>query len=269
MVSGSLSNGMIVVNSDSKVKLKLNGVTIANSSGPAIVVENAKNVTLTLIEGTTNTLSDGSNDAYSGVITSNDTIKIKGSGTLVIQANNAHGIDCDDDISIKNGTIQITAKKTGLMANDDITISGGTLQVSGGTNGIKSKGTLNISGGTICVSGSAKESKSSLYSSGIFTITGGTVIALGCGASTPSTSTSTQCSAILTISPSGAVGSTASVSIDGSVIASMASTYGYNTVFVSSPSLKSGKTVSLSISERSYGSVELSSTVTTGTLVAS
>ena len=63
-LTGTISDGLIYINTDGNVKLILNGVSITNSKGPAIMVENAKNVEIETVKGTTNTLVDGT--SYSG-----------------------------------------------------------------------------------------------------------------------------------------------------------------------------------------------------------
>ena len=158
ILSGSRS-GMVEVNTTEKVKLKLNGVKISNPDGPAILCTDAKRLTITLIEGTYNELTDGGG-AHDGTITSNDTLEIKGAGTLRVNGNVGHGISSDDDIIIKNGDITVNAAKSGLMANDDITVTGGTLHITGQTNGMKSKGTVHIEGGSMWIIGGPKETKS-------------------------------------------------------------------------------------------------------------
>lgn len=263
VLSGS-KTGMVEVNSDKKVKLKLNGVNIQNPSGPAILCTDAKKLTITLIEGTTNTLSDGANTAFDGAICSNDTLEIKGAGTLNVNANNEHGISSDDDLIIKNGTITVNAKKTGLMANDDITISGGTLRVTGATNGIKSKGTLHISGGTIWSIGGPKENKSALYSAGVFSLTGGYVYAIGCGASDPDSGTSTQRAISVKYVPSLAAGGTASLHCGGAQLMRESSPYAFNTIFVSTPDIRDGQAFSVYGNDVEYGS----GFVTSGLLTA-
>ncbi len=265
VITGTLPEGMIEVNTTFKVKLKLNGVSVTNSSGPAILVTDAKKLTITLIEGTTNTLTDGTSTAYDGAICTNDTLEIKGAGTLHITANNAHGISSDDDIIVKNGEITINAVKSGMMANDDITISGGTLHVTGGTNGIKSKGTMHISGGTIWSIGGPKENKSALYSAGAFTLTGGSIYAVGCGASEPDAASSTQNAVSVKLTPSLAANSSVGMTLSGKNVFEVASPYAFNTIFVSTPDLTDGSSFNVQANGSDLGSFTVSGGMTSVT----
>lgn len=239
VISGNLPDGMINVSTKQKVKLKLNGVNISNSTGPAIMVNDAKRLTITLIEGTVNTVSGGST-ANDGAICTNDTLEIKGAGTLHVNGTVEHGISSDDDVVIKNGNIHVNAVKTGIMANDDITISGGALKVVGKTNGMKSKGTLHIAGGNIHVTGGPKETKSGLFSMTSFTLTGGSLYVIGCGAAEPDPATSTQNSIAVKLSPSIAGGGSAVISGGGSILFDARSDTAFNTIFVSTPEIREG-----------------------------
>lgn len=262
VISGNLPDGMINVNTTLKVKLKLNGVNISNSAGPAIMVTDAKRLTITLIEGTTNTVSGGS-VANDGAIYTNDTLEIKGAGTLHVNGTVEHGISSDDDVVIKNGNIHINAVKTGVMANDDITISGGTLQVVGRTNGMKSKGTLHIAGGDIHVTGGPKETKSGLFSMTTFTLTGGNLYVIGCDAAAPDAATSTQNSVTVRLSPSIAGGGSAVISTDGKVLFDARSDMAFNTVFVSTPEIREGMGIHVSANGADCGNFTTTSNMTT------
>lgn len=265
ILSGSRS-GMVEVNTTEKVKLKLNGVNISNPDGPAILCTDAKRLTITLIEGTYNELSDGGS-AHDGTITSNDTLEIKGAGTLRVNGNIGHGISSDDDIVIKNGDITVNAVKSGLMANDDITVTGGTLHVTGQTNGMKSKGTLHIEGGSMWITGGPKDNKSALFSGGAFTLTGGYVYALGCGVTQPDGGSSTQRSIAVKFTPALDPGSTAAVMLGDSQLMRESSPYAFSTLFVSTPDIGEGATFTVFGNDAQYGDVYTVSGITASAAV--
>lgn len=151
-VTGTLPDGMIHVNTDEKVKLRLSGASITNTTGPAIYFENTEKALVTLTENTENSLTDGetySNDAKAALF-SNDDMEIKGSGSLTVKANYNHGITSDDDLDIQNGVITINSKADGLHANDSVTISGETtLNITAQDDGIQSESLLTIDGGIV------------------------------------------------------------------------------------------------------------------------
>ena len=114
-LTGTISDGLIKINTDGNVKLILNGVSITNSSGPTIYVENADNVEIETVGGTTNTLTDGK--TYTGYeedvdacIFSKDDLILSGNGTLKVVANYQDAIASKDDLKITGGTYDIKAK---------------------------------------------------------------------------------------------------------------------------------------------------------------
>ena len=121
-VTGSADDAMIYVNSEEKVKLRLNGASIANADGPAIFFDNADKALITIEKGTENYVKDGAlykTDAKAAIF-SNDDLEIKGGGKLTVDAYYKHGIAGDDDLVIENGTIVISSKEHGIKVNDTL-----------------------------------------------------------------------------------------------------------------------------------------------------
>lgn len=169
-VTGSCSNGMIYVNTgeekdaNDKVKLRLNGMSLTNTTGPAIYFDRCKKAFITIESGTQNVLTDASSYTLSGnytaggvtyaidttqakgAIHSDDTLEIKGKGSLTVNGSYKHGICSDDDILIENGVFDITSVKDGFHANDDITMNGKNIEVTihSSSDGIDSEGTINM-----------------------------------------------------------------------------------------------------------------------------
>ena len=145
LLSGNLSDGSVVVDADKtdKIHLLLSGVTVSNSDGAALVVEQADKVTLFLCENTENTFSDGA--AYTGYeegskidgcIYSRDDLTVEGTGTLNVTGNLKHGIVCNDDLVFSSGTVCVTAKQDAVHAHDSVTVKGASLTLSAGDDGI-------------------------------------------------------------------------------------------------------------------------------------
>jgi hypothetical protein len=175
-LSGTLANGMVQVNAATteSVKLILSGAKISNASGPAIYVANADKVTIVLAEGTTNSLTDGKTytlDEAKGALFSNDTLKIKGAGALVVTGNAQHGIASDDNIVIEGGNITISAAVDGIHANNNITVNGGTIKIVKANDGLESEGDLIINGGELVLAAS----DDGMVAAGDLTINGGTI----------------------------------------------------------------------------------------------
>ena len=149
-ISGTLSDGSITINTNGDVKLVLNDVTITNSNGPAINVENA-NVVYIEINGT-NTIKATTSEELDGAIYSCDDLVLSGSGTLNVTSN-YDGIVSKDDLEITSGTYNITSDDDAIRGKDSVTISGGVFNIKSKGDGIKTtneqeKGSIYISGGT-------------------------------------------------------------------------------------------------------------------------
>jgi hypothetical protein len=179
-VTGTLGDGQIDVDAKGKVYLEFDGVDITCSFGPALNITDAKKVTLTLAEGTTNSLTDADSAcADDAALFTNDTLVINGSGTLVVTGNNNEGISSDDDLIINSGTVKVTAVDDGLNAHDDITINDGAVYILAGGDGIDSNGTVNLNGGALVSFGGAADGDGGLDAVGAFSIKGGTAVLFG------------------------------------------------------------------------------------------
>ena len=145
-LSGKNSDASIVISTDDKVKLKLNGVNITSSGAPVIYVENADKLYIDTEDGTDNSLV--STAADTATIRSKDNLKIKGGGTLNITSAD-NGIKCSDNLKIEGGNINIDAKADGINVNDTFEMTDGNLKITAVGDGIDSSSIANISGGTI------------------------------------------------------------------------------------------------------------------------
>jgi endonuclease V-like protein UPF0215 family len=154
--TGTLTDGMIAVQTTDEVELILDGVAITHAQGPAINVINAKKLSLVLADGVTNTLTDGptySDTSAKGTLFSRGTLEISGNGALVVTGNYKHGIVSDDALIIRSGNITIVGTvKDGFHASD-ITVYDGTIHIiSAGNDGFESEGGLVVEGGMFMLS---------------------------------------------------------------------------------------------------------------------
>jgi len=171
ILSGTLSEGQVRVETvdEADVQIVLDGATITNSTGAAIYVKSANSAIITLAEGTTNTLSDGeiytfedSEDEPDATLFSKSDLILNGTGTLVIDANYAHAIKGKDDVTIAEGTYDITSVGDAIKGRDSLFISSGTFTIVAGADGLQStneeeegKGILTIESGTFTITAAA------------------------------------------------------------------------------------------------------------------
>lgn len=162
-IAGTLGDGALIVESteNAKITLVLGGVSIKNSTGAAIQIATADDVTIELAEGTTNVLQSGEEvdiaaategeEASGGALQSKVDLKIKGKGSLNVLGYLNNGIHCTKDLKIKNGNISVTALGHGIKGKNSVTVSGGTVTVTSGKDGITSDETENEEKGFVTI----------------------------------------------------------------------------------------------------------------------
>ena len=197
-IAGTLDDGALIVESgeNAKITLVLGGVSIKNTTGAAIQIATADDVTIELEEGTTNVLQSGEEvdiaaategeEASGGALQSKADLKIKGKGSLTVLGYLNNGIHCTKDLKIKNGNISVTALGHGIKGKKSVTVSGSTVTVTSGKDGITSdeteneeKGFVTIEGGEIIITsaGDGVSAETTL------TVTGGVISIISGGGS--------------------------------------------------------------------------------------
>lgn len=164
IVSGTLDDGMIIVDApdSAKVQIVLDNAEINSGTSAALYVLEADKVFLTLSEGTENTLSNGGTFAaiddsnIDSAVFSKQDLTLNGSGALTVTSPAGHGIVGKDDLKVTGGTYTITSASHGIEANDSVRVTGETtLTIDAGKDGIHAEndedttlGFVYISGGT-------------------------------------------------------------------------------------------------------------------------
>ena len=155
---------------DKTVIIELNGVTIQNNENSPIFVADCDTVEISAKKNTTNNIKD-TRDVYvtdeddqgkGAIYVANGDLKLKGKGTLNIEAGYYNGVHGKDDVEIKNETLSITAVHHGVKGNDSITIESGIVNISCGGDGLHTentdisskgnqRGNVKISGGEVTI----------------------------------------------------------------------------------------------------------------------
>lgn len=182
-VTGESSDFQVVVNTpgaenEGNTGIYLHNATIKSSNSP-ILVKNADKTVIHLVKGTTNVVEDGNGnhlftkvngaqDTSKAAIYSRDDLNIKGAGTLTVKGKFKNGIQCSNDLKIKNGNITVEAEENAIKGKGSLQISGGVLNVTakkgdglesdeceeaGGAckDTVAGKGIVEISGGNITI----------------------------------------------------------------------------------------------------------------------
>ena len=144
-VTGEASDFQVVVNTpaaenEGNTGIYLHNATIKSSNSP-ILVANADKTVLHLVKGTTNVVEDGNGnhvftkvngeqDTSKATIYARDDLNIKGAGTLTVKGKFKNGIQCSNDLKIKNGNITVEAEENAIKGKGSLQISGGTLNLT-------------------------------------------------------------------------------------------------------------------------------------------
>ncbi len=149
IISGTLDNGQLVVDTDDeeKVEIFLNGAKISSTESCAVNIINApKKVELILCEESVNIFSDGSDyyladsddeNAVGAAIFSRDDLEISGSGEIYVTSNCCKGIFSKDDLEISGASVFVSAFDDGIRGKDSLVISNATVNVSSGGDGLR------------------------------------------------------------------------------------------------------------------------------------
>lgn len=149
ILSGTLNDGMIIVNSDKKDKtqLVLDGVSIHSETSAPIYILQSDKVFITMAEDSENTLSNGGSftaideNNIDAVIFSKEDLTLNGSGTLTITSPAGHGIVSKDSLTITSGTYDISLKMAAsiLLPAAGVRMPRNRLQIPGETLWVEEK----------------------------------------------------------------------------------------------------------------------------------
>lgn len=200
-LSGSSSDGEFYMSGSYKMDLVLSGLTLTNPSGAAINIQDGKKVNVTVKKDTENTLTDCSNGEQKACFLIKGHAEFKGQGTLNVYGNTAHAIKTNDEMTLKNCTVNVLkAVKDGVHANAFFLMESGVLSISNvGDDGVQveldgtentgeiadhedeDSGNVYIEGGTFSAAVTAAGTKC-IKGDGTVTISGGTLTLKASGA---------------------------------------------------------------------------------------
>ncbi|MCD8021720.1 MAG: carbohydrate-binding domain-containing protein [Lachnospiraceae bacterium] len=190
--SGS-GNGSIAVKKEATgdSTLYLNGLTLTSAFTSVITVKKDSSASCTIyaVVGTVNTLTDNAynnDETYtSNAAAENAVLKFKdgsdvtiaGSGTINLYGNGKNGIKANNNLTIRNVTLNISALNNGISSENTINITSGTISITTTEgDGIKAcaddsaTGSITISGGTFTINSCADGIQAMMN----LTISGGT-----------------------------------------------------------------------------------------------
>lgn len=161
ILSGSLSDGMVIVEAEDtdKIQLVLNDASISNSRSAAVYIKSADKVFVTTVSGTENSLEH--NGTYTAIdennidaaVFSKSDLTLNGEGTLTVTDQEGHGMVSKDDLVLTSGTYAITSAGHGISGKDSVRIANGSYTIVSGKDGIHAENTEDGSLGFVYLAG--------------------------------------------------------------------------------------------------------------------
>ncbi|MBQ3866592.1 MAG: carbohydrate-binding domain-containing protein, partial [Clostridia bacterium] len=149
-LAGNLTGQILVeAGEEDEVILELNGVTVTCSTDAPIKCLTAGKVEISAKADTENVLNDtrtaktaDTTTQGEGAIYAKCDLKLKGTGTLVINAAYNNGVHTTKDLTVQKLSLKVTAPNNALKGNDSVTLKSGTVvAISTMGDGVKTENT--------------------------------------------------------------------------------------------------------------------------------
>ncbi|WP_314257591.1 carbohydrate-binding domain-containing protein [Granulicatella elegans] len=183
VISGE-SNGLqlkVDAEKEADIHIIFKGVTMTNTNAP-INIQKANIVTITLEDGTNNTLSDSSENSdekANAVLFSKVDLIINGTGTLNTNAQKNNGIKANDILHITGGTYHINTIGNAFNVNDELNIAHTNMSIDAKDDAVKVDNDENLSVGNMFLSDNTftiKAGDDGIHASGNLVIESGTYV---------------------------------------------------------------------------------------------
>lgn len=181
-LAGNSDDGSFTLEGSYKATVQLRGLVLTNSAGAAINIQDGKRISVSMKEGTENTLTDGAGGSQKGCLYVKGHTELKGRGVLNVYGKAAHGIFSKEYLTMRNCTVRVLeAVKDGVNCNQYFLLESGSLSIGGvGDDGVQvsfedatdresdDTGCFTLAGGSLDVSVSADGGKGVKADSTVF-----------------------------------------------------------------------------------------------------
>ncbi len=156
-ITGSCTGQLVVDAKDADVFLLLDGISIASLDGPALHIKAAKQVVITLAEGTETWLKDSpvytlaeNEDEPDGALFSKADLCINGTGSLRVTARYDDGIVSKDSLLIACAEVTVDSRGDAIRGKDSVTLNRANITITAGKDGVKSTNDTDSGRGWVC-----------------------------------------------------------------------------------------------------------------------
>jgi len=157
VLTGSLENGMVIVNAgkDEKVQLILQNASISSATSAALYVQQADKVFVTL-EGENALNNGGSFVAFDdnnidAAVFSKEDLTFNGSGKLTVRSPAGHGIVSKDDLVFAQGDYDIDAASHGAAGKDSLRVADSSFTIVSGKDGLHAENNDDAASGYVYI----------------------------------------------------------------------------------------------------------------------
>lgn len=195
-LAGTSADGSFLHVGSYKCTLALAGLSLTNTRGIAVDVQNGKRINVVLADGTTNVLKDAVGGEGRACLNIKGHVELAGSGTLTLTGQSRHALATGEYLLLDNGfkgSISILgAAGDGIHAEQYFDMRSGTITIAGcAGDGIdlettndpeeEYNGQVFISGGSVSIDLGAAEDVKGIKCDSLMTISGGAVNVRGSG----------------------------------------------------------------------------------------
>jgi len=157
LLTGKLQGRVHILAKKESVHLFLQDAEIVSDSGPALYCEEAEKLTVTLLPGSENVLSDSADyrtaEEQDACLQAECDLSLNGSGALRVNGFYQDAVRSKDVLRIVEGSYTVKCKRTAFHGNDGIHITGGSFDIASEKNGFKTTKTGADGRGDIVLTG--------------------------------------------------------------------------------------------------------------------
>lgn len=140
-LTGKMKGQVRIAAEEQTVHLVLDNCSVSSREGPALYVESAGKVILTLAEGTSNVFGDSGRyqkgEDVEACVFSDADLTVNGTGALAVNGLYKDAVRSRNVVKIMGGNLTLKCKRSGIHGTDGILVEGGSLNISSEKYGLR------------------------------------------------------------------------------------------------------------------------------------
>ena len=158
VLSGTANPGRFEIDSETTPTIILNDVNLTNPTGKAMNLACNDGLILEIADGTTNTLTDGTESDKKAALMSDNDLLVQGNGTLTVTGLVQHAVKVKGQFNMNSGNIVIASSVLDGIHTEGLLVQGGNINIqSCGDDGLTSELDGYIYGGNITITSTSED----------------------------------------------------------------------------------------------------------------